>query len=166
MLFNLFKKEKEKEELQIYAPVNGEIIPIEEVPDPVFSQKMMGEGVAVIPTKGNIHAPVDGTIIQVAPTKHAVGILAKDGSEILIHVGLETVSLKGEGFKVAVNNGDKVSAGQLLIEVDWDYIQVHAKSTVTPIVITNSLEGNKQYIMTGDKEGIQGKTVIMTSSAK
>lgn len=164
MRFNLFKKEKK--ELQIYAPVSGKIIPIEEVPDPVFCQKMMGEGVAVIPTDGNIHAPVDGEVIQVAPTKHAVGILAKDGTEILIHVGLETVSLQGEGFQVAVQTGDKVLAGQLLIEVDWEYIKTHAKSTVTPIVITNSLEGDKQYIITEEKDSIQGKTVILTSSDK
>jgi sugar PTS system EIIA component len=162
MLSNLFKKAK----LQIFSPVNGEIIPIEDVPDPVFSQKMMGEGVAVMPSKGNIHAPVEGTIIQIATTKHAIGLLAKDGSEILIHIGLETVSLNGEGFNVVVNMGDKVTVGQLLVEVDWDYIRTHAKSIVTPIVITNSLEGKKQYMITEEKEGIQGKTVIMTASGK
>ncbi|GIN38860.1 MULTISPECIES: PTS sugar transporter subunit IIA [Heyndrickxia] len=162
MVFNFFKKEKE--ELQIYAPINGEIISIEEVPDPVFNQKMMGEGVAVIPTEGSICSPVDGTILQVAPTKHAVGILAKDGSEILIHIGLETVALKGEGFQVAVTTGDKVSKGQRLIDVDWEYIKLHAKSIITPIVITNSSHGDKQYIVTKEKEGIQGETVIITSS--
>ncbi|MDH5160908.1 PTS glucose transporter subunit IIA [Heyndrickxia sp. FSL K6-6286] len=162
MVFNFFKKEKE--ELQIYAPINGQIISIEEVPDPVFNQKMMGEGVAVIPTEGSICSPVDGTILQVAPTKHAVGILAKDGSEILIHIGLETVALKGEGFQVAVTTGDKVSKGQRLIDVDWEYIKIHAKSIITPIVITNSSHGDKQYIVTKEKEGIQGETVIITSS--
>lgn len=162
MVFNFFKKEKE--ELQIYAPINGEIISIEEVPDPVFNQKMMGEGVAVIPTEGSICSPVDGTILQVAPTKHAVGILAKDGSEILIHIGLETVALKGEGFQVAVTTGDKVSKGQRLIDVDWENIKIHAKSIITPIVITNSSHGDKQYIVTKEKEGIQGETVIITSS--
>ncbi|WP_066070145.1 PTS sugar transporter subunit IIA [Neobacillus soli] len=163
MFKNLFKKAKP---LEIYTPVNGEIIPIEEVPDPVFSQKMMGEGVAVIPSTGNIHAPVDGTIMLVADTKHAIGIRAEDGTEILIHVGLETVSLKGQGFTVAVNMGDKVSVGQLLIEVDWEYIGKHAKSIVTPIVITNSHDGDKQYTITGEKEAIQGKTVILTASSK
>jgi PTS system glucose-specific IIA component len=125
---------------------------------------MMGEGVAVIPTEGSICSPVDGTILQVAPTKHAVGILAKDGSEILIHIGLETVALKGEGFQVAVTTGDKVSKGQRLIDVDWEYIKIHAKSIITPIVITNSSHGDKQYIVTKEKEGIQGETVIITSS--
>lgn len=164
MKFNLFKKEKE--ELHIYAPVNGQIVPIEQVPDPVFSQKMMGEGIAILPSSGNIHAPVSGTVIQVAPTKHAVGLRAEDGSEILIHVGLETVALKGEGFNVVVNDGDKVSGGQLLIEVDWEYIKTNAKSTITPIVITNSMEGKKQYTVTEEQEGLQGKTVVITSSDK
>ncbi|HEY2422165.1 MAG TPA: PTS glucose transporter subunit IIA [Neobacillus sp.] len=161
MRLNPFKKAK----LQIYSPVNGKIIPIEEVPDPVFSQKMMGEGVAFIPAQGNICAPVNGTIIQIAPTKHAIGIRAEDGSEILIHVGLETVSLKGEGFKVAVNLDEKVTVGQQLLEVDWDYIRTHAKSIVTPLVITNSHEGKKQFAITEEKEGVIGKTVILTVSA-
>lgn len=162
MFKNLFKKAP----LEIYAPVNGQIIPIEEVPDPVFSQKMMGEGIAIIPSNGGIHAPVDGTIIQVTPTKHAVGILAKDGTEILIHIGLETVALKGEGFTVRVQEGDKITLGQLLIEVDWDYIGTHASSTVTPIIITNSQDGNKQYSFTEEKESIQGQTVMITASGK
>ncbi|MBO9130823.1 PTS glucose transporter subunit IIA [Bacillus sp. 165] len=162
MLLNMFKKAK----LQIYTPVQGRIVPLEEVPDPVFNQKMMGEGAAVIPAKGDICAPVAGTIIQIAPTKHAVGILAEDGTEILIHVGLETVALKGNGFNVVTGEGDKVSVGQSLIEVDWEYISAHAKSIITPIVITNSQQGNKQYAVTGEKEGIPGKTVIITASVK
>lgn len=162
MWLNPFKKAK----LQIISPVNGEIIPIEEVPDPVFNQKMMGEGVALMPEKGDICAPVNGTIIQIAPTKHAIGIRAEDGSEILIHIGLETVSLKGEGFTVAVKMDDKVAIGQPLIKVDWDFIRTHAKSIVTPIVITNSNEGKKQFVMTEEKEAIVGKTVIITATAK
>jgi sugar PTS system EIIA component len=162
MLKNLFKKEK----LNIVSPVNGSIIPIEKVPDPVFSEKMMGEGVAVIPSEGNIYAPVKGTIIQIANTKHAIGILAEDGSEILIHVGLETVSLKGEGFKLRTKIGDKVNVGQILLEVDWDYIRKNAKSTVTPIVITNSQIEKKHYIPTNERDAIQGKTIIMTVSGK
>jgi PTS system glucose-specific IIA component len=162
MFKNLFKKAK----LQVYSPANGELIPIENVPDPVFSEKMMGEGIAVIPTEGKIHAPVNGTIIQVAPTKHAVGILAEDGTEILIHIGLETVSLKGEGFNVCVQTGDKITVGQILVEVDLEYIRTHAKSIVTPIVITNSNEGTKKYTVSEEKEGIAGKTVIMTAEAK
>ncbi|WP_409972037.1 PTS glucose transporter subunit IIA [Bacillus sp. Bva_UNVM-123] len=159
-MFNFFKKTK----LQIYAPVSGRIIPLEDVPDPVFSQKMMGEGIAIIPSGGSIHAPIEGTIIQIAGTNHAIGILAKDGTEILIHVGLETVGLKGEGFAVYVHVGDEVSMGQLLIEVNWEYIEDKAKSIITPIVITNSHEENKQYILTEETVGKQGQTVILTVS--
>lgn len=158
-MFNFFKKAKS---LDIYAPVNGEIIRIEDVPDPVFSQKMMGEGAAVKPDGGSIVAPVNGKVIQVAPTKHAIGLLADDGTEILIHVGLETVALNGEGFKPAVKEGDKVSAGQLLMEVDWDYISAHAVSTVTPIVITNSQGSGKQYVLSVEKTGVAGETVIIS----
>ena len=127
---------------------------------------MMGEGIAVIPTDGESCAPVDGKIIQIAPTKHAIGILAADGTEILIHVGLETVSLKGEGFTLAVSEGDTVMVGQSLMKVDLDYISTNAKSTITPIVITNSQGSNKNYITTDTKDGIKGKTVIITASAK
>jgi sugar PTS system EIIA component len=158
-MFKLFKKAKE---LEIYTPVNGKIIPLGEVPDPVFNTKMLGEGAAVVPSGGDIHAPVDGKIIQVAPTQHAIGILAEDGSEILIHVGLETVALKGEGFNPLVSEGDKVTVGQPLLEVDWDYITQHATSAVTPIVITNSHDSKKQYDITGETEGVAGKTVIIT----
>lgn len=160
MLFNLFKKET----LKIYAPVNGEVIPLEEVPDPVFSQKMMGEGVAVIPEGGDICAPVDGTVILVADTKHAIGIRSKDGTEVLVHVGLETVALEGKGFDVLVQKGDDVSAGQRLMAVDWEYIRTNAESTITPIVITNGQETGKQYTFTGDKKGVAGETVIATSA--
>ncbi|MED3622632.1 PTS sugar transporter subunit IIA [Neobacillus thermocopriae] len=163
-MFNFFKKTKA---VEIHAPVEGKIIKLEEVPDPVFGQKLIGEGAAVLPSeKGHIYAPVDGKIIQVAPTKHAIGILAEDGTEILIHVGLETVSLNGEGFKPAVTVGEKVSVGQLLLEVDWNYIKAHASSTVTPIVITNAQDGKKQIHVTEEKEGIAGKTVMITVNKK
>ncbi|WP_042346569.1 PTS sugar transporter subunit IIA [Bacillus massiliigorillae] len=162
MLGKLFKKAK----LEIFTPVNGVIVPIEEVPDPVFSQKMMGEGIAIIPSQGNVVSPVEGEIIQIAPTKHAVGILAKDGTEILIHVGLETVALKGEGFTVHVEVGEKVSAGQLLMNVDLEYIQTHAKSIITPIVITNSQTSDKSLTFTREKEAVAGQTVVISASQK
>ncbi|KGM46365.1 PTS glucose transporter subunit IIA [Neobacillus niacini] len=160
MVFSIFKKSK----LKIYAPVTGDIKPLEEVPDPVFSQKMMGEGIAILPKEGKVYSPVDGTVILIAATKHAVGIRANDGTEILIHVGLETVSLNGKGFRVAVNEGDKISVGQMIMEVDWEYISINAKSKITPIVITNSEAGNKQYTLTQEKNAVQGKTVIISGS--
>lgn len=160
MLSKLFNKRK----LQIYAPVTGVILTLDQVPDPVFSQKMMGEGIAIMPMNGNIHAPIDGTITLISETKHAIGLLSNDGTEVLIHIGLETVSLKGQGFTVTVNTGDRVSVGQLLIEVDWEYIREHAKSIITPIVITNSAEKNVHHERT--KECLIGETVIMVTSPK
>ncbi|MFJ7933359.1 PTS glucose transporter subunit IIA [Sporosarcina sp. NPDC096371] len=160
MLSGLFKKRK----LQIFAPVNGKIIPLDQVPDPVFSQKMMGEGVAIMPDNGNIHAPVEGTVVMISDTKHAIGLRTTDGTEILIHIGLETVSLQGKGFTVFVETGDHVSVGQSLIEVDWAYIGEHAKSIVTPIIITNSTEKDVQCVDATD--GLMGETVLMTVSNK
>lgn len=160
MLSGLFKKRK----LEIYAPVNGEIIPLDQVPDPVFSQKMMGEGVAVIPTEETFRAPVEGTVVLIADTKHAIGLRTADGTEVLIHIGLETVSLEGKGFTVLVETGDTISLGQPLIEVDLEYIREHASSIVTPIIITNSSE--KAVQCTHTKDGVSGKTLVMTVSNK
>ncbi|MBS4197384.1 PTS sugar transporter subunit IIA [Lederbergia citri] len=160
MIMNIFKKTS----IKIYAPVSGEIIPLVQVPDPVFSEKMMGEGIAVIPSSGYIHSPVEGTVKLIANTKHAIGIETDEGIELLIHVGLETVSLKGEGFNVIVKVGDKVSVGQLLMEMDLEYVKNHAKSIVTPIVITNSFESKKQYSLTKEKHCQICKTVIITVS--
>src|SRR5699024_5795840 len=100
MFKKLFKKGKKEEDLSIYAPLSGKNMPLEEVRDPVFGQKMMGEGIAIVPSKGEVLSPVKGKVIQIPDSKHAIGIEAEDGSQILIHVGLETVALKGEGFTV------------------------------------------------------------------
>lgn len=166
MAFDLFKKKKQPTSLEIVAPVNGSILPLEEVPDPVFNQKMMGEGIAITPSDGHFLSPVKGKVIQLPDTKHAVGILAADGSEILIHIGLETVALKGEGFEAKVKEGDEVSVGQVLIEADLEYIREHADNIVTPIIITNSQNNNKEYKMTEDKDGTAGETVIITTIEK
>ncbi|OKL35433.1 PTS sugar transporter subunit IIA [Domibacillus mangrovi] len=119
-------------------PIEGDIIPITEVEDPVFSEKMMGDGFAIVPTKGLVVSPVDGVIMNVFPTKHAIGIKSKQGHEILIHVGLETVNLKGEGFTALVKEGDQVSKGTELLTFDLDYIKKSASSTVTPVIFTNA----------------------------
>lgn len=161
MAFNLFKSKKDKG-LEILAPLNGKIVPLEEVPDPVFSQKMMGEGIAIIPTDGQVHSPVAGKIVQVAPTKHAVGIEAEDGTEILIHFGLETVALKGEGFEMKVAEGQSVSAGDILFVADLDYVKENADNIITPIIITNSAQSGKDYQVTSDVDSVAGETVIIT----
>ncbi|GGP07818.1 PTS sugar transporter subunit IIA [Oceanobacillus neutriphilus] len=163
MLKNIFGK---KQRTMLHAPVSGKVVPLEEVPDPVFSEKMMGEGIAITPTDGNIIAPFDGEIVQLPETKHAIGLMDKDGNEVLIHIGLDTVELKGEGFTAKVKAGDAVSAGQPLMELDLEYLQENAKSIVTPIVITNSANSGKEIQLTEEKEASAGVTVLLTITGK
>lgn len=139
MFKNLFgKKEEPVKTVKFVAPITGKAVDLSAVPDPVFSERMMGDGLAIEPSEGVAVSPVDGEIIQVFPTKHAVGIRAKNGAEILIHIGLETVSLNGEGFETHVKQGDRVKAGEKLVTFDIGIISEKAKSTVTPIIITNT----------------------------
>jgi glucose PTS system EIICBA or EIICB component len=125
------------------SPIKGEIKPITEVPDQVFAGKMMGDGFAIIPMEGTVVSPVDGKIINLFPTKHAIGIMSDSGREILIHVGIDTVNLKGQGFETLVSENDRIEKGQPLLKVDLDYIKKHATSTITPIVFTNLKEGER-----------------------
>ena len=124
-------------EKEFIMPIEGEIIPIHEVPDQVFSQKIMGDGFAIVPSKGSVVSPVDGEIINIFPTKHALGLKSKQGYEILIHVGMDTVNLKGEGFTVLVKEGEQITKGQEILKFDLDFIKKSAPSTVTPIIFTN-----------------------------
>ncbi|PAE36208.1 glucose-specific PTS transporter subunit IIBC [Bacillus sp. 7884-1] len=128
------------------SPLKGELKSISEVPDQVFAGKMMGDGFAIIPVEGTIVSPVNGKIVNLFPTKHAIGILSDTGREILIHVGIDTVNLKGQGFETLVAENDIVEQGQPLLKVDLDYIKEHATSTITPIVFTNLAEGEKVVI--------------------
>ncbi|MYL60670.1 PTS glucose transporter subunit IICBA, partial [Virgibacillus halodenitrificans] len=125
----------------ISSPLSGELVPLTEVPDDVFAGKMMGDGFAIVPEDGEIVSPVNGKIVNLFPTKHAIGILSEGGKEILIHVGIDTVNLKGEGFEPLVKEGDEVKQGQPLLKADLAYIEKHAKSTITPIVFTNLKDG-------------------------
>lgn len=125
----------------VASPLAGEIVPLSDVPDQVFSQKMMGDGFAVMPTEGTVVSPVDGKIINVFPTKHAIGIQSAGGREILIHVGIDTVKLNGEGFEALVKEGDEVKKGQPILRVDLDYVKNNAPSIVTPVIFTNLQAG-------------------------
>lgn len=153
MFKNLFQKKAKTQIEEIYSPLTGEIIPLGEVPDPVFSQKMMGDGIAIIPKEGKLVSPVDGEIMQVFPTKHAIGIKSLKGLEILIHVGLETVELKGEGFEIFVKEGQSVKAGDVLSNFDIQFLESKNKEIVTPIIITNTQE------KLGDMEQISASEV-------
>lgn len=122
----------------VFAPIGGWLTSVHEVPDPVFSEEMMGTGIAIDPTGGVLVAPFDGTVLLVAPTKHSVTLKAASGAELLIHVGLETVALEGRGFTAHVLDGDRVAAGDELISFDMDLVGLEAKSLVTPILLTNA----------------------------
>ncbi|WP_117168514.1 PTS sugar transporter subunit IIA [Paraliobacillus sediminis] len=138
-MFGLFKnKNKVAAVEEFIMPIEGEIIDITEVEDPVFSEKMMGDGFAIIPATGSVISPVDGEIVSVFPTKHAIGIKSVEGYEILIHVGLDTVQLNGEGFTALVKDGEKIKAGQEILQFDLEIIKKKASSYVVPVVFTDS----------------------------
>ncbi|HCZ1081875.1 TPA: PTS transporter subunit IIABC [Staphylococcus aureus] len=120
----------------VHAPLTGEVTPLSEVPDQVFSEKMMGDGIAIKPSQGEVHAPFNGKVQMIFPTKHAIGLVSDSGLELLIHIGLDTVKLNGEGFTLHVEEGQEVKQGDLLINFDLDYIRNHAKSDITPIIVT------------------------------
>lgn len=124
----------------LYAPIKGKTMPLSEVKDEVFSSGAMGDGIATDPEVGEVYAPCDGEISTFFPTGHAIGITAADGAEVLIHVGMDTVALNGEGFKPMAKEGDKVKKGQLLLKFDIKLIKSKGYSLVTPMIITNSDE--------------------------
>ena len=122
---------------EVYSVADGEVVALEQVKDPVFSQKMMGDGFAVEPENGNIVSPVSGTVSSVFPTKHALGIVTEAGLEVLVHIGLDTVSLEGKPFTVHVAEGQKVAVGDLLVTADLDAIRSAGRETSTIVVFTN-----------------------------
>lgn len=142
----------------IVAPCDGEVIPLSEVPDQVFSGGMMGDGVGFIPRQSEIVAPFHGKVKALFPTKHAIGIESTDGVELLIHIGIDTVKLNGEGFESFVKVGDEVAEGQLLMKVDLEYLQQHAPSIVTPMIVTNL--GERQIDVEDVKEVEKGQRVF------
>ncbi len=136
----LFDFMKGKKGTSLGAPIKGECIPISEVADPTFAEEILGKGIAIKPADGKVFAPADGTISTLFPTGHAVGLTTPDGVEILVHVGLDTVQLKGEHFKVTVEADQEVKKGDLLLEADLEEIRKAGYDTVTPMIICNSDE--------------------------
>ncbi|GAE25433.1 PTS system [Halalkalibacter wakoensis JCM 9140] len=162
-LFGLGKKEEKNGQTQevIFAPISGELVPLENVPDPMFAQKMMGDGFAIEPSEGVALAPVSGRVIQVFPTKHAIGLKTDSGIEILLHIGLDTVNMKGDGFTSHVKEGDYVQVGDLLVEFDLELVKANATSTITPIVITN-MDAVKDLHKETGLETVAGQTLLLT----
>ncbi|WP_117017615.1 PTS sugar transporter subunit IIA [Aeribacillus pallidus] len=160
MLKKIFAKNPKTIIEEIFLPMYGEVISLSEVPDPVFAQKMMGDGIAVIPKDGKVVSPVKGQIIQVFPTKHAIGIRTKHGLEVLIHVGLDTVELNGEGYEVTVSEGQKVKIGDPIMNVDIEFIEKNNKEIVTPIIITNSAEKTEKIVVREAGEIQRGEYIL------
>lgn len=136
-----------KDQSILLNPIQGEIKDLSQVPDEMFSQKMMGDGVVIDPSEGVVYAPCDGVIATIFKTNHAVAIAADNGAEVLIHVGIDTVKMNGEGFKGLVKNGDRVKAGDKLIEFDLALVKARAKSHLTPFVVTNSADLSEVKIL-------------------
>ena len=149
----------------ILAPLTGKAVPLSEVPDPVFSEKVLGDGVAIIPADGKIVSPVDGEISTVAETSHAYGFTSENGQEVLVHVGLETVSLNGECFKVYGKAGDKVKAGDLVAEVDLEYLKEKDINPITPVLICSDTEGKELQYIEGDVKAGESEVLVLAEKS-
>ena len=161
MFKKLFGKGKEvNKEIEIYAPLTGEYINIENITDPVFAQKMMGEGFGINPTEGEVVSPIEGKVDNVFPTKHAIGLKADNGLEILVHIGLDTVQLDGQGFEILVSSGDTVQVGDPLLKFDLEYIRNNAKDVISPIIITHSDQTESIHVK-DVKAVIKGETKVV-----
>lgn len=141
-LFNNRQKEEtileQTERGCIYAPVEGEVIALKEINDGVFSEGMLGKGCGIKPSEGDLYAPFDGEVVMIAATKHAIGLKSTNGVELLIHVGMDTVNMKGNGFHPQVKAGDRVKCGQAIMTFSISDIEAAGYVTTTAIIITNS----------------------------
>ncbi|MEW3992025.1 beta-glucoside-specific PTS transporter subunit IIABC [Bacillus altitudinis] len=151
---------KQTNPYEVQAPMSGKVIPLSEVNDSVFSSEMMGKGVAILPDKGVVKAPFSGKVVTVTPTKHAIGLVSDDGIELLIHVGIDTVSLNGQFFDVLVKEGDKIKTGDHLLSFDIEGIQSNHLDVVTPIIVTNSTQ-YLDVIHTGDTHVTAGQNKLL-----
>ena len=139
--------------VMILAPVEGEVVPVTQVSDPTFGEEILGKGVAIKPERGRVVAPVSGEISLMFDTGHAVSIVSDDGAEVLVHVGLDTVSLKGQFYTAHVKTGDRVKTGDLLIEFDMDGISGAGYQVITPVVVCNSADYSQIETFTGKHAG-------------
>lgn len=156
-MFDMFKKKRDND---LYAPVIGETIALENVPDKMFADKLMGEGIGFKFDGNTVCAPCDGKISVITNTLHAFGITAANGAEILVHIGLDTVELKGQGFKAIAEVGEKVKKGTPIIEIDRDFMKKNNVNLITPMIITNSDDFNFD-IEKGDKQVIAGESLVI-----
>lgn len=137
------------EKMTVMAPIDGTVIPLEQIPDETFATAILGPGCGIEPTGDTVYAPFDGTITQVASTLHAIGITSDDGIELLIHIGMDTIALRGSGFTPLVREGQAVKAGTPLLNVDLDAIRAAGLSTESAVIVTNADDLPKLHITAG-----------------
>lgn len=154
-----FLKKKDKG-IEIGSPVKGKAVPISKVSDPTFGEEILGKGVAIQPADGKIYAPADGTIEMLFDTKHAVSMTTTEGVELLVHIGLDTVALKGEHFTAHKENGDAVKKGDLLISVDFEAVKAAGYDVITPMVVCNTSDYQTVEAVTGSDVN-PGDTVLI-----
>lgn len=142
----------------VYSPVNGTVKSIEKVNDEMFSTKALGDGFAVEPVDGTIVAPIDGTVMSIFPTKHAISLKTKQGLEVLIHIGIDTVELNGSGFTIKVEEGEKVTAETVLAEVDFNFLESKGKDTDVMVIFTNL---DKKVLELEEGQSSSGKEIGM-----
>ena len=151
---------KEKNRMKVLAPLEGEVVPVSQVNDPTFSEEILGKGVAILPAGNRVVSPVNGVVSQMFDTGHAVSIISDEGAEVLIHVGLDTIKLKGEHFTIHAHNQDEVKIGDVLMEFDRAGIVAAGYDVITPIVICNSSNFGSFEVMTG-KTVKEGEEIIL-----
>lgn len=162
----VIKSAKENTDVKLRAPLSGVLVLLKDIPDPVFAQGMIGQGLAIDPTEGKLFAPVDGTIINFHPSRHALTLQTGNGVQILIHVGIDTVKLRGQGFKPKVKTGDSVRAGDLLMEFDLDELALQAHSLVTPILVIEPKNATLRFTADGNVQaGLTELFAISTDGA-
>lgn len=162
-MFGFFKKKKNETQdnnFKLIAPLSGKSIPLSEVPDPVFAEKMAGDGLAINPTGDVIVAPADGELTLVFNTKHAFAMTLENGIELLVHIGIDTVSLNGEGFEQLAEQGTKVKAGTPIIKINPEFIKEKGFSLITPVLITNP-DSTTSIKAIENLDTISGETTIL-----
>lgn len=152
---NSASKAPASNEIKLFNPIEGEVIPLSEVKDEVFSQEILGKGIAVRPSVGKVFSPANGTIQQIFDTLHAVSVLTDDGVDVLIHVGFDTVKLKGKHFKGHVTAEQKVKAGDLLIEFDIDAIKAEGYDLTSPMIVCNTYDYKDVITKTGEMKPLE-----------
>ena len=151
---------KKKTEIEVKSSFTGKVVSLENVSDPMFSEKILGDGIAIQPQNGILYAPISGEVTMIVDTKHAIGFNTQNTITVLMHIGIDTVELEGKGFNLDIKQGDKVFAGQEIGKIDLDYIKSEKKEVVTPILIADSPQYKINYQKQDGEDVKAGETIF------